>query len=149
MTELKYDNAAMDVGKSGIDGEGVVMFKGWLGPIGALPGSADTSTINSGPGDTTTGGVADDSASAWADAAEPETVRFYIDPQFLDWLEIRTDDILYQTNAAAHDPEGGSVILVKREARIRRCEAGRAYWFAQHKAETADDPTARWPHPPH
>lgn len=120
MAEFVYDDAARLVA-AGDDGKGVVMFKGWLGP----PDPHND-----------------------IDGARGKSVRSFIDPQYLDWLEIRRADILHQAKAAADDPEQGSVIWVKREARIRRCQAGRAHWFKQLMAETADDPTARHPHPP-
>jgi hypothetical protein len=129
----------MAVVTDGIEGEGAVMFKGWLGPIDAAhaPGAQPAPA---------------DAQPAPADAAGPvvgaDNFRFFTDPQFLEWLELSRDDILYQTIAASDDPEGGSVIWVKREARIRRCQAGRAYWFEQLMADTADDPTARHPRPP-
>lgn len=119
---VSSDTAAVDIIMRSTEGEGAVMFKGWLLKPSEAGGGTDT---------------------------PPGRVRFFTDPQFLDWLEIPADDIVYQTKADADDPEGGSVIWVKREARIRRCEAGRAYWFEQRKADMADDPTARWPRPPH
>jgi hypothetical protein len=125
MADLHYDAAALAIIKSDDEGEGVVMFKGWLGSMDGDP-------------------VPDP-----ADPVAADHVRFFTDPQFLDWLEIPSIDIFHQTSASADDPEGGSVIWVRREARIRRCEYGRAYWFARQKTETADDPTARWPPPPH
>jgi hypothetical protein len=121
MVKLTYDEAALAFVTSGSEGEGAVMFKGWLGPTGSPPVSEEVA----------------------------EKVRFYTDPQFLDWLEIHRADVLYQATAAADDPGGASVIWIKREARIRRSQAGRAYWFDQVMAETADDPTARHPRPPH
>jgi hypothetical protein len=132
MVDLKPDVAAEDIIRSDTEGEGVVMFKGWLGPIegGAVSTPADGA----------------DEAGASVDV---EHVRFFTDPQFLDWLEIPVKEIFHRTSASADDPEGGSVIWVRREARIRRCEYGRAYWFHHQKVETADDPTARWPRPPH
>lgn len=128
MADLKFDTAAKEIVKSSTEGEGAVMFKGWLGPIDAPP--------------------KDDTVDASRKVTD-QSVRFFIDQQFLDWLEIPVKDILYQVVAAADDPEGGSVIWVNREARIRRVEAGRAYWFAQRKEALGDDPTARWPNPPH
>jgi hypothetical protein len=119
---LTYDAAAVEVVNADTNGKGAVMFKGWLGPTAALPNA---------PG---------------ANAPDPKVqaghVRFFTHPQFLDWLEIDAEDILYQTNAAADDPEGGSVIWIKREARIRRCQDGEACWFEHAMGETADDPTA-------
>jgi len=128
MANLNFDTAAKEIAANGTEGQGAVMFKGWLGPIGQQP-------ANPNPQDA-------------RQVTEPR-IRFFTDQQFLDWLEISTNDILYQVAAAADDPEGGSVIWVHREARIRRVEAGRAYWFARRTEALGDDPTARWPNPPH
>ncbi|HEV7805950.1 MAG TPA: hypothetical protein VGO80_09030 [Solirubrobacteraceae bacterium] len=121
MPDLGYNAAAKEFSAHGNDSEGAAIFKGWLGPPTQAP-------------------------HVVVEAAA--TFRFFTSPQFMEWLEIERNDILYQADADADDPESGSVIWVKREARIRRCQAGRAYWFEQLMEETADDPTARHPRPP-
>lgn len=119
--DLTYDAAAVEVVNADINGEGAVMFKGWLGSKKVLPNAPNANQPDR--------------------KVQPGRVRFFTHPHFLEWLEIDAGDILYQTTAAAHDPEGGSVIWIKRNAPIRRCQAGKAYWFEHPMADATDDPT--------
>jgi hypothetical protein len=76
----------------------------------------------------------------------PAVLRLFTSPTFLEWLEIPEDEILARIPGAQLD-EGRSVVWVRREARIRRCQSGCAYWFADAQEKVRDDPTARWPPP--
>jgi hypothetical protein len=101
------------------------MFHGWLGPVDAEAAEAVEAELKV--------------------VADTQKVRLYVDPQFLDWLLIETADIISKSDGGL---DGGSYVLVKREARIRRCQDGRAFWFKRVLDETEDDPTARHPRPP-
>jgi hypothetical protein len=99
-------------------GLGATRFDGWLGPPAVEPAEG-----------------------------EPRVFRLFTAPSFLEWLEISERDILAQVSGNGFS-EGRSAVWVNREARIKRCQAGCAYWFAEMQEKVRDDPTARWP-PPH
>lgn len=134
MADLTYDSAAVEVAIEDPLCEGAVQFHGWLAPVDKAVAEA----AKNAKGDA----AATDELKV---DAETELVRLYIDPQFLDSLLIKRTDIISKT---PNRDDGGSYVLVKREARIRRCQDGRAFWFKRLLDETADDPTARHPRPP-
>lgn len=106
-----FDKAAEDV-IAGAGGYGAVRFEGWLGP----------------------------------NAAAPDDTRFrlFTDAHFMTWLEIAADDLLHQipgVGVKTEHPEGKSIIWVKREARITRCQSGAAFWFDQMGLEVGDHTT--------
>lgn len=77
---------------------------------------------------------------------DSEVFRLFTSPTFMEWLEISDDDVLAQVSGNGMS-EGRSAVWVRREARIKRCQSGCAFWFADAQEKTRDDPTARWPPP--
>lgn len=120
MSRPSADSVATDIVSKDTDGLGAAKFEGWLA---GEPGDPDPS---------------------------PATFRCYTHPQFLEWLEIATDDILGQVPTTGR-PAGGSTIWVKRGAKIKRCQVGQARYFEELAAGASiDDPAAtRYPPPPH
>jgi hypothetical protein len=89
------------------------------------------------------GSISDD-----ANATDP--FRLFTQPSFMEWMEIAQADLLFQIQPGPQDPLGRSVIWVKRDARIRKCQSGRACWFEDMLRMTpADDPTAIYPNTTH
>ena len=73
--------------------------------------------------------------------ATHDTIRFYTDPHFTDWLEIASKAILHQIQSDGAEGEGRSVIWVKPDTTITKCRSRKAHQFP----ETEDDPTVRSP----
>lgn len=81
-----------------------------------------------------------------ADEPKPRTgFRLFPDPQFMEWLVIPADAVLFRISGDRYD-DGRSQVWIKREARVTRCQSGRACDFAELDAHaTRDDPTASRP----
>ena len=81
----------------------------------------------------------------WLGPATDGVRQMFTDSQFLEWLVIAETDFVFQLQG--DESEGKSVVWVKREARITRCQSGLAHEFAEieAKASSIDDPTASRP----
>ncbi|MGH2920289.1 MAG: hypothetical protein ACRDLS_17085 [Solirubrobacteraceae bacterium] len=72
----------------------------------------------------------------WFAAPSDGRYRLYIDPQFREWLELGADDILHRIDGSLHI-EGASVVWVKRDAIITRCQSACAFQFADEGDDSA------------
>ncbi|MDX6678379.1 MAG: hypothetical protein QOE31_2431 [Solirubrobacteraceae bacterium] len=70
--------------------------------------------------------------------AEENTFRLFLHPWFHTWLELKSTDMVAQI-LGEDSADGASIVWVKRDAQITRCESGDALHFAKAVAEAQAD----------
>jgi hypothetical protein len=88
--------------------------------------------------------------TGWLADPDGPNLRLYTGPRFQEWLEFAADAVLAQVQNSPHCPPGGSIVWVKRDAVVTRCQTSSAYRFEDLvEGASSDDPAAaRWPpHP--
>ena len=76
-----------------------------------------------------------------ADPAAP-TFRVYTSPSFDRWLEIPKNSFRSQLGPSPEN-DGRSLIWIRADAVVTRCQAGSAAYIVETLDEGYDDPTAR------
>jgi hypothetical protein len=74
--------------------------------------------------------------------APDDTARIYIESSFRVWLRCKREDILYHIPGGTDPCCPMGIVWIKREAPIRKVEAGYAYAIVEPLMMAQDDPAA-------
>jgi len=82
------------------------------------------------------------------DADEADMLRLYLHPWFIEWVEFKKDDIVYQIKGEDRDDGGRSAVWIRATAKMKWCEKATAHRFAERWVRQQDDPGADGPSRP-
>lgn len=74
----------------------------------------------------------------WLSAPTNGVHHFFTSPWLDEWLAIKTADILFQQQLASGS---SSIIWVRRDVRITKCETDKACHYADQEVQMGADPT--------